>query len=542
MRTAADITTRPLQLSTLLEGIENGSIVLPDFQRAFEWQEGEILSLVATVMAGWPAGSLLLMRGQPEFFETRRFTGVTRRSESVDYVVLDGQQRLTALVRALRGVGSAARYGINLDAVHNDAEIADELEEAFATLPDAGASHKSSTRGLLVPLTALNSAPDYFEWVETVVGGLDEAARGSTRSRLRAAYKDFLGTVNHYTFPSVILEPDLPTAAVARIFERINKGGLELSTFDLLVARAYRPGWNLRERWNDARRNDDLIAAYLGKDGLPLVQSITVRGTDYDRGDIRRPALLRLNPDALREQWDATVDAYGVALRFLSSAGFRNPDFLPYKTLHVPLAALARDYDLDACRPLLEAWLWTRCFNREYDVASSTVAVSDYVLLRDVVSGARTAPSFEIDLTALWNATRRSQAALWRTFLSYLLRRQASDPFTGEVLVPSPTDTAGLLVDSIFSPADASEEAAPHLFVLTQYLRMRRPRGSSTDLWSLIAPPAPVLKPEGLRSQLLDRALSAPRDVEAAALERLGALREALQQDLPTVSVVDYVL
>src|SRR3954453_15761332 len=98
----SEIVARSVDLSRLLEGIDQGAVVLPDFQRDFVWSDGELMVLVATVMVGWPAGSLLLMEGSPPFFNTREFSGVTRKIDQVSLVVLDGQQRLTALYSSFR--------------------------------------------------------------------------------------------------------------------------------------------------------------------------------------------------------------------------------------------------------------------------------------------------------------------------------------------------------------------------------------------------------------------------------------------------------
>lgn len=535
MRRAADITTRPLELSDLLEGIAAGVVVLPDFQRDFEWQEAEVLSLVATVMAGWPAGSLLLMRGKPRFFETRPFDGMPR-SDVVQYVVLDGQQRLTALSRALRGVAGEAAYAVDLNAISEGAEVADELEEAFRPVRPGKDDWIDHDRAL-VPLTALNSAPDYFEWIEDQVLTLAEDQRAPMRARLRNAYKDFLGTVNHYAFPSVILEPDMPTAAVARIFERINKGGLQLGTFDLLVARVYKRGWNLREKWEQAKADDELFGAYLGDDGLPLIQSITVAPRAPNMvGDIRRPALLKVDEEPLRQQWDVTVESYARALQFISDSGMRNPNWVPYRILHVPLAALARNFELAEHRELLEAWLWSRSFNMDYDVASSTVATSDYILLRDALSGMGTPPSFSIDLGPLWGATRKSQGALWRTFLSFLLRRGALDPWTGARLIESPTDASGVVVDHIVVEAQRPDgDDSPHLSVLAQYVRQRR-RGASADLRGL---PRETDTGNALRSQFLEAIVEGDIQNSFDAMQaRLAALRIAVIEEFPAVKTV----
>src|SRR4051794_32675523 len=101
-------------LQRLLSGISEGSVVLPEFQRDYVWSNRDARALVATILQGWPAGSLLLMEGTPEAFGVRPFEGQTSASASPELVVLDGQQRLTALFQALTDTGPY-RFYLDLD-------------------------------------------------------------------------------------------------------------------------------------------------------------------------------------------------------------------------------------------------------------------------------------------------------------------------------------------------------------------------------------------------------------------------------------------
>lgn len=542
-RPGTDITARPLRLSVLLDGIADGSVVLPDFQRDFEWSEGEVASLVATVMVGWPAGSLLLMRGAPRFFATRPFEGAVARAATPAYVVLDGQQRLTALFNALRGVGPFV-YAIDLDAVDSSSDFAERLEEAIRIFSredwDAQPSFGSTPSAQLVPLFALTSAADFFDWRDTTVSNLEPTARDRALAALSDAYKSFLGTVNHYEFSSTILEPDLPAEAVARIFERINKGGLRLSTFDLLVARVYTSSWNLRDQWERARRETDFVDIYLGDEGLPVVQGIALRTV----GDVRRPALLELPAPTLTEEWDSAVEAMEQALQFVATTGMRHPAWVPYRALYLPLAALAHQFDLSMHRPLLESWLWARSFGMDYDVASSTKAAADFALLRQAMADPAAAPPrFRLDPSLLWRATRRQHAALWRSFLSLLLRHGARDPYSGQALVESPTHTTQSVVSSLFARPTTADPAAAHLWVLSQVLLQRgaqhRSRGRAVLAAVAEARANEPAVADYLETQFVDAALlqEAAGNAESLMMDRLRRIETYLTREFPLITV-----
>ena len=489
----ADITARPVDLAVLLDGISDGSVVLPDFQRDFEWSEGEIAALVATAMMRWPAGSLLLMKGAPEFFNVRSFEGVPRSGGPIKYVVLDGQQRLTALYYALRGAGENL-YFANVTALLRKADEpgddvanaasgrvgAEDLEEAIDIVSKVKWQEDRGTLppALRVPLTALAAPTDFFEWRDAYVRSLPADREPSMVERqLTTVYKDFLGAISQYEFPAVVLENDLPAEAVARIFERINRGGIQLSTFDLLVARAYSLEWNLRDEWQRVREETEYVDTYLENDGLMVAQGLSLR----EEGDVRRPALLRLRPALIQGEWQESALAMELACEFVARSGMRNPRWMPYRTLLIPLAALARDHALEAHRPLLESWLWTRSLSMDYDVASSTKIAADYRLLDELLSQGRTT-DFEVDIAAFPTATRRQHGALWRTFLSLLLRRGARDLFTAEPLLPDVSSSSSApVVSSLFSKTSGEDPSAPHLRVFGQFLLQRAVRAGSKD-------------------------------------------------------------
>ena len=88
-----------METSRLLANIENREMVLPEFQREFTWSRQQSLELIDSLLKNYPTGSLLVWRtadvpalkNMPDFEPDGR----------VD-VLLDGQQRLTALYMLLK--------------------------------------------------------------------------------------------------------------------------------------------------------------------------------------------------------------------------------------------------------------------------------------------------------------------------------------------------------------------------------------------------------------------------------------------------------
>ena len=88
-----------VSLNTLINRIKEGRFVIPDFQREFEWGPADIRELMRSIFLDYYIGSLLLWKGKKENFEAlscEDIHGFQGESEP-EHIVLDGQQRLTAM-------------------------------------------------------------------------------------------------------------------------------------------------------------------------------------------------------------------------------------------------------------------------------------------------------------------------------------------------------------------------------------------------------------------------------------------------------------
>lgn len=87
-------------LGTLLNDIENKEIVLPEFQREFTWNRKQTLELIDSLLKEYPIGSFLL-------WKTKDIPALKNMPDLVPdgrlQVLLDGQQRLTALYLLIKG-------------------------------------------------------------------------------------------------------------------------------------------------------------------------------------------------------------------------------------------------------------------------------------------------------------------------------------------------------------------------------------------------------------------------------------------------------
>lgn len=88
--------------TTTLRGIiashNAGHVVLPNFQREFVWSVEAQRSLLASLLADIPIGSILLLEGTSDEFASRRFGRMDAASPDGECTfLLDGQQRLSCV-------------------------------------------------------------------------------------------------------------------------------------------------------------------------------------------------------------------------------------------------------------------------------------------------------------------------------------------------------------------------------------------------------------------------------------------------------------
>lgn len=93
-----------LPLTQLMKDLHDGKIQLPDFQRSWVWDDDRIKSLIASISLSYPIGALMLLQtGNDDVaFQPQPIEGVQLDVPvAPDQLILDGQQRLTALYQAL---------------------------------------------------------------------------------------------------------------------------------------------------------------------------------------------------------------------------------------------------------------------------------------------------------------------------------------------------------------------------------------------------------------------------------------------------------
>jgi hypothetical protein len=425
-----ETSVRKWSAEDLLRDAATSKLALPDFQRGFEWRDVQVRAFLSSVLAGLPSGLLIVapvtsLDPTQEGLDFRPLEGVdpTPAAGSPHALLLDGQQRLTALLHATRGLGPLD-YFVDVDALLAEESILTE-GVVFSRRRRRSFDYRAYQG---VPLTALWDNTSLFEWIN-----LERSVpypRFPSLDNVVKALEQSVCLVSNYDFSVLQLSDDFTPPMTAQVFERLNKYGQELRTFDLVVARFRAAGWSLRSAWNDILFSYPRIERVLGDDGS---LALAVAALAFS-GDSRRSSILDLRAGVVSEHWHEIEAGLTRTADFLDSRGVKSAEYLPYKSLAVCIAAaLVRNPHLSDDR--LNEYFWSAAFSARYEVASNTRLKED---LDRLLSAGNTFSDYRERLVSseqLSLASRRSDSSLFAASICAMLYGGARDLRSGELLL-----------------------------------------------------------------------------------------------------------
>ena len=446
--------TNPHDLKELLEQINKREAALPDFQRNFVWDPSATQELIVSIASVYPAGSLLRIRNTKELFASRHFANAPPLDgHHPTFLVLDGQQRLTSLYQAFYGVGEH-RYYLRIDALIEGGDFEDAIFHLRA-------NHRRVRRllefdvqasELILPLSVLKGGQGSFlQWMLAVAQQAEGPEQQiKLQNDLTNVHTDWIMPIDSYAFPVVTLSDQTGPAAVCTIFETLNRTGVKLTPFELLTARFWPKGVNLRELWAQARQRFPIIQEFQ-VDPYYMLQVIAL--VSRKTPSCKRSDVLALEADQLNQTWDTAVEGMARALEILrDDCGVLIPQWLPYSTILNPLAAVLADINQAARqvgpnRQRLARWFWCAVLGQAYESAPNSQTVTDFQQIKRWLGGgdAPTVVSgFEFDPRILRQTTVR-QRALYRAAMCLVLRNGPRDFYkfakiTGDLIVENNVD------------------------------------------------------------------------------------------------------
>lgn len=451
----------------LLTDMRRGRLAIPDFQRSFVWDPADTQKLLVSIIARYPAGTLLFWEQKTPQIRRRAFEGF----ENVELkqnasLVLDGQQRLTSIFQALSGTGPQ-RFYVDLNALTGlhfkssgplDASRLDDViiyrevnARAIAKRPPATVIEEIQKGFFPLSLIESDKIEEWLDEMETALDGTQDWK--VQRNHVRGLIRNYLRPIGNYRFPVVELPESTPLDAVCRIFETLNRTGVKLTVFELLAARFWPAGVDLRKDWESAQQKHPILGMF-DVDAYSLLQAVSLRATGSrltTQGSARaasaqRSDVLELKPEELTEHWESVAQGAARALTFLrDECGILAPKWLPYSMIIVPLAAAWHKIDgkqgaeYGASLRKVRRFFWCSVFSRNYDQGGNSQAGRDYTDLVAWLTTGATEPEAVKDFVfaeETLDAARVNLQALYKGIMALILSESAKDFHSGSTLTP----------------------------------------------------------------------------------------------------------
>lgn len=225
-------TNIPSKVRNLVNDVRIGKIGLPDLQRPFVWKDNKVRELLDSMLKGYPIGYVMLWESPSGYDDKKSSIGVGEKIyKEPKELVIDGQQRLTALVAALYGVPVKDKnysdheikiafnpitrsFAVWTTTYENDSEWVSRISDVFLAK-----ENNTFTKYRRNFINELNDARERKGLQELTDEELD---------LIEQNLNDLL-SLEDYSLPTLEISADADEENVADIFVRVNSGGQNLT-------------------------------------------------------------------------------------------------------------------------------------------------------------------------------------------------------------------------------------------------------------------------------------------------------------------------
>lgn len=362
------MTVASIPIRQLLARVAEGEIRIPAFQREFVWEPDRVQFLMDSIYKGFPIGTLLFWRTR-EKLQSDRDLGPYVLPEPkdqypIDYV-LDGQQRLTSIFSVFQTeLMPADNPKVDWVDVYFDMQAHEDAQDSqfMALRPEDVDEARHFPLNILFDVTAYGAR----------VRKLDEAEA--------QIIDDLQNRFKEAQIPVETIETN-DHSKIAIVFERVNRGGVPLDTYQLLAAWTWSGDFDLRGKFDDlAAELDDGGYGDLGTDPDLLLKCVAAVVSNESTAR----AVVALKGSDVRDQFPALTVGIKGAVEFLQKqCGVVSLKVLPYKSMLIPLVRFFATDNANGLHPTgeqlatLRAWFWISCFSRRYSNSVDTAVDSD---------------------------------------------------------------------------------------------------------------------------------------------------------------------
>lgn len=344
-----------ISIRKLIGKISSGEIRIPSFQRGFVWEPEAVAFLMDSLYKGYPIGAVLLWRTKEKLVNERQLGRFTLPEPSKDYpvdYVLDGQQRLTSIFSVFQTELAPEDDPNWKDIYYIFGKDQKTQETQFVPLsPDEVDQTKHFPLSVLFDSVKYRHATDILD--DDIKQEID---------KLQEVFKEI-------SVPVQMMETD-DKSIVAIVFERVNRTGVPLNSFQLLTAWSWSTDFDLQEKLDEL--SDELAGC--GFDGIAEDQNLLLKCfTGYILNDTSPGALMKLSGNMIRDNFESIKNGLKSTIDFLKQQlNLYSIQYMPYPAMIVSLVKFFGSVKTngqlytDKQRRQLVKWFWRSCFSRRY--------------------------------------------------------------------------------------------------------------------------------------------------------------------------------
>jgi Protein of unknown function DUF262 len=287
-------------------------------------------------------------------------------AEGVRWYLLDGQQRVTSLYLAALDLGDVVYFVDLLEP--------DEREEY---------SFQWARRDRYLPSETRFTVRELLD-ESTFRARLQGSPSRKFEEYSQARERRMGPLLDDYPIPAIVMSNDIPLEALTRIFETLNRTGVRLDAFDLMVAVLRPHNFMLRDEWQASTETHPNLSV-LGVDGVEVLKLIALWQREIDmtstrpiarkvRG-VRQGDVLNIPGAFVQSEWNRAVENYSSAIEILiDRCGIAGNRSIPSWAMVLPMAYWL-DGGIEA--QLIEKWYWGTAALQTYAQGANTQVIAD---------------------------------------------------------------------------------------------------------------------------------------------------------------------
>jgi hypothetical protein len=305
-------------ISELMKDIEQGALILPEFQRGYVWSRDQVRSFLSSLYRGYPTGSFLIWKTPTP----PKVRGDSFSDDSKSYrLILDGQQRLTSIYVLMEGKPPPFYEGEKLffDLYFNlvKEEFAYFKKSVMANNPEWIQVTGFFKKGLATYLQE--------------IGRLEESTRDFYFSNMEKLTR--LEQIRGYLYYLKELT-ELDMDRVVEVFNLVNSSGTKLSKSDLALA-------HICSKWPEAREQFRAAKSEYAARGFDFDLSFYTRLTSIvATGSALYDLLYKAPIEDVKAAWPKVTKALDYVFNVLKGdALIDNASTFPSMYVVIPLAS-----------------------------------------------------------------------------------------------------------------------------------------------------------------------------------------------------------